>query len=106
MAHNAAAAAVFVGDLTILRAFGNARPVRPTVAQTEDMVVVATDVDSADARSCRLDIQPSEAVHGPCRFRDAWMLRMAPGTCSSTNNNLPSLSGGKTLESRPLVLAP
>ena len=62
MAQSAAAAAAFVGDLTMF-------------AQTEDMVVVATDVDSADARDWRLDIQPSEAVHAPCRFRETQTRR-------------------------------
>ena len=75
VAHNAAAAAAFVGDLTMF------------VAQIRIGLDVAKDVDSADARACRLDHRAREAVHGPSRFRGAWTLRMEPDRWYFNNNN-------------------
>ena len=67
-----------------------------TVAQTEDMVVVATGVDSADARGRRLDHRAREKLYtGPLGSE-------APGRCVwsqiggfSTYNNY--LADGHTL---------
>ena len=79
MAQSAAAAAAFVGDLTMF------------VAQIRIGLVVAAGVDSADARACRLDHRAREAVDAPSTFRGAWALRMEP-VCRYFNNLIRHLA--------------
>ena len=70
MAQSAAAAAAFVGDLTMF------------VAQIRIWLVVAADVDSsrrAWLQSLRSPILPVVKLYTRrCRFRGSWTLRMEP----------------------------